>query len=294
MIEYANIPQMIEYQKRGIWPLNKYSKDGKTTFKNKIEDIIRILLNKGHIKSNYINNYVKVPTQVFRTGTRGWEYPWVMEILKNNLNNNSKILDCGCGISGFPLELNRNSFNAYGLDYFIGKKHKRKRYGLSDKYIKKHSTQVKFINGGIEKILLEDNLVDAVTCISVMEHVVIDHKEDKNFHLNGLLEMKRVLKPGGLLICTYDTILDKEVLYANKYGWGENGWYYKEDIEFLLLKGMKLFKEAPIPTREDILKAQDAFFISPDIYFAYGYGSGFEKFGAYHRLTSVGFVLQKV
>jgi len=293
MIEYARISQMIDYQKRGFWPLGKFSSTERTTFRSVLEDTTRIVLHKGPIKSTHMKHVVPVPTEVFRMGTRGWEYPWVAEIIKSSLSPGAKVLDCGCGVNGFPLQVRKSGFEAFGLDYFVGRSSERRGYGLPDSYIKKHSAHVKFLNGGMEKIPAENDSFDATTCISVMEHVVIGHKEDPSFHIQCLDEMARVLRPGGLMICTYDTILDAKAVYGGKHGWGKEGWFYKSDIEHLLGQGMEMLEDRSIFSREDILKDQDAFFIPPDFYFAFGYGSGFEDFGRYHRLTSVGFVLKK-
>jgi hypothetical protein len=49
----------------------------------------------------------------------------------------------------------------------------------------------------------------------------------------------------------------------------------------------------PILDRDAINGHEDTFFIPPDIYFSMKYGTGFEDYGAYHRLTSIGFVLVK-
>jgi len=294
VIEYAKISKMIEYQQRGIWPLDKFPSEHRLSLKQKIIDLLRIILNKGPLKSTHYKNVVNLPTECFRMGTRAWEYPWVLEILRQNIKSNSKVLDCGCGINGFPLILNKQGYKAMGLDYFVNNDSKNVGYGLPSKYVKKYSDKIEFINGGMESIPLGNNTIDAVTCISVMEHVVIEHKENPDFHLQCLREMYRVLKKNGILICTYDTILNKNVLFANKFGWGNEGWYYKEDIEYLIKLGMEPIVNSNIPTREEILKDEDAFFVPPDFYFAYGYGEGFEDYGKYHRLTSVGFALRKI
>jgi len=293
MVDYAKISKMIEYQKKGIWPLDKLPKEHKQSLKQKLSDILRIVISKGPVKSTHFHNVVNLPTECFRYGTRAWEYPWVLAVLKENVKPNLKVLDCGCGTNGFPLVLNRFGYKAIGLDYFVSDEPKNVGYGLTETYIKKNGDKIKFVNGGMEAIPLDDNTIDAITCISVMEHVVIAHKENPDFHLTCLKEMYRVLKPGGLLICTYDTILDRNVVFANKYGWGKEGWYYKDDIDYLFGLGMRQLNENAIPKREEIISDGDAFFIPPDFYFAYGYGSGFSDFGKYHRLTSLGFVLVK-
>ena len=95
---------------------------------------------------------------------------------------------------------------------------------------------------------------------------------------------------GGLLVCTYDTILNPDVVYRSPV-WGENGWWYSDDIDYT---GMALKDPCSRRySREDILLDQDTFFVPPDQYLAQGYGSGFDCFGPYHRMTSVGFALVK-
>ena len=293
MVEYAKISQMLAFQADRIWPLDQFGRTGKTGVKEKLKDILRILLNKGPIKHAHRKSMTGIATEVFRIGTRGWEYPWVISALNRNLAHGAFVLDCGCGVNGFPLVLSKLGYQANGLDYFVGKKFKREGYGLPDAYVKKHSGTINFLNGGMEAIPSEDNKFDAATCISVMEHVVITYKSDPAFHFKCLSEMVRVLKPGGLLICTYDTILDPEVNFANTPGWGKEGWSYLADVEYLKSIGMAPLSDKPMPSFETILSDPDSFFIPPDFYFSLGYGSGFEKYGTYQRLTSVGFILKK-
>jgi SAM-dependent methyltransferase len=254
MIDYARISKMLEYQEAQSWPL-------------------------------YIGD-----KNVFRRGTRGWEYPWVLEQLAG-LPKDAKILDCGCGTSGFVGELYQRNYKPTGLDFFVGDVQERPGYGLPTSYISKLQGKITFIDGGMVDIPADDNTFDAVTSISVMEHIIIDYKDNPSYHFKCLDEMKRVLKPGGLLICTYDTILNAKVVYGGTPEWGEQGWYYLDDIDYLDM-AMKL-PNAKRVTREDVMLAEDAFFVPPDLYFEHGYGSGFELFGSYHRLTSVGFALIK-
>jgi len=266
MIDYSRISKMSEYQKKKVWPLNDGSvgPDGES------------------------------PISVFRRGTRGWEYPWVLEQL-SDLPRGSKILDCGCGESGFVEELHNRDFRPTGLDTFQGDEQKRKWYGLTASYMKRLMGKATFIDATMGRIPRKDETFEAATCISVMEHIVIEKKDDPDYHFKCLAEMHRVLKVGGLLICTYDTILNRKVVFAERAEWGPEGWYYLQDIEYLIEKlGMSL--KAPGVRRfsvEDIMLDEDAFFVPPDLYLQLGYGSGFDHFGPYHRLTSVGFVMVK-
>jgi len=260
MFDYARISEMLKFQKLGIWPIGTPEA------------------------------FASGPFAVFRMGTRGWEYPWVLDQLEN-LPQKAIILDCGCGTSGFPMELFRRGYRPAGLDFFVGKTQKTQGYGITDSYIDSLRGKVEFINGNLPNIPAQDNTFDALTCISVMEHIVIEHRDDPGYQLRCLDEMKRVLKPGGLLICTYDTILNEKVVYSERPEWGKTGWHYLHDIEYLQMKP-KDHNMRPI-SREEIIMDEDAFFIPPDLYFEHGYGAGFDHFGPYHRLTSVGFALIK-
>src|SRR2546422_7381868 len=143
---------------------------------------------------------------------------------------------------------------------------------------------VMFVDGGAEAIPLDSGSIDIVVCLSVMEHVV--RRTEPKHHRSVLTEMKRVLRTGGLLICTYDTFINPKVVFAGIDEWGPDGWYYRDDIDFL---DMKLWDPAmPVVDRQTIDSNEDAFFVPPDFYLSMGYGTGFEEYGGYHRLTSTG------
>lgn len=283
MLDYARISKMLEYQNRLVWPLNRTRPGLKTL----LRDMSRLVCTRGPVSPI---SAAGPKYSVFRMGTRGWEYPWVQERL-STLPAGAMVLDCGCGMSGFPEELARQGFVPTGLDFFVGSQPKQQGYGITNRHIERLQGKVKFLNGTVEQIPADDSSFDAVTCISVMEHIVIENRHDPSVHQRCLDEMKRVLKLGGLLICTYDTILNPEVVYGGKDEWSPNGWYYLDDIDYLQMTfadpGTRRFE------RGEIALDEDAFFVSPDQYFFHEYGSGFEKFGEYHRLTSVGFALVK-
>lgn len=72
MIEYAKISKMLEFQRKKYWPLNKFALNTKYFNNNRFKDILRILLNKGPVKSPYIKSDINIPLEVFRMGTRGF------------------------------------------------------------------------------------------------------------------------------------------------------------------------------------------------------------------------------
>ena len=277
MIDYARISTMIKYEEENRWPICEQNMLKKHGIKKNIILIAKKLLG---IKDRYI---------VFNLGTRGWEYPWVMEKITTNVSKNARILDCGCGTSLFPLKLSEMGYDVYGLDFFV--ESTKQGYGIPSAHRRKYGNKVTFIDGDAHKIPLESKYFDVLTCISVMEHIVIEHNTNPQYHIQCLKEMKRVLKPNGLLICTYDTFLDPRVVFSDINGWSGEGWYYLHDIEILK---MKLLKSDLVVTKKDILSDEDTFYIGPKDFFNYGYGTGFNiKPKKYYRMTSVGFVLIK-
>ena len=289
MFDYARISTMLRYEKSGVYPWSPL-KGG--FLPQKVQDVARILINKGPIRKPYISrNNSLGASGIFRHGTRGWEYPWTIEML-TYAPKGALILDCGCGQSQLLNELSIRGFRMVGLDCFItDREFKQGKDGVTTSFRNKMKSKVQFLNGGMSEIPAEDNSFDVVTCISVMEHVVISTRKDKGYHFKCLEEMRRVLKPGGLLICTYDTILNKKAVYGGTLEWGEEGWYYADDIEYLQMQFVK--PEQRVVSRQEILEDEDAFFIPPDIYFQLGFGQGLALSDTFHRLTSVGFALVK-
>jgi SAM-dependent methyltransferase len=223
---------------------------------------------------------------VFRCGTRAWEYPWTLDVLARQKPRQS-VLDVGCGSSEFLFQYVERGFEVIGLDHIRSAAHPQSE--LRPEFVAEWSHTVRFVDGGAEAIPLDSGSVDVVVCLSVMEHIV--RREEPGYHRKILAEMKRVLRKGGFLIGTYDTFINPKVVFAGVGGWGDKGWYYPDDIAFL---DMALWDPStPILDRDAINCHEDTFFIPPDIYFSMKYGTGFEDYGAYHRLTSIGFVLVK-
>ena len=277
MLDYARISKMREYANHPFFDFQKAHYSIEEKFKTKIKKILSLL----PITDLRIQNDKTLMNLRYR-GTRAWEYPWVAEQITSKVKENSKILDAGCGTSLFPCYLSQLGYDVYGLDRFVEKS--KDGYGIDRKHRKKYGRIVKFINGDMGKIPFPDNYFDVVYNISVMEHIVIEGRGDLNLHKKCLSELKRVLKPSGLSISTYDTFLDKSVCF---------GWDFVDDILFLDMKldmdvnNLKHF-------REKIIYDEDTFYIPPDLFFYQGYGKGMniEK-NTYYKMTSIGYVLKK-
>src|SRR5207237_1546339 len=71
------------------------------------------------------------------------------------------------------------------------------------------AASVRFIEGVLQKIPLADDSFDAVCCISVLEHT--------GNYGEILDEFARVLRPGGLLVITFDLSLDGKFELAKEH-----------------------------------------------------------------------------
>jgi len=102
------------------------------------------------------------------------------EKMKKIFTEKKVIIDIGGGLRADPTRNNRKKENAW-LDEYI----KKTEYQVLDKVPDYHPD----IIGDIHNLPLKDSSVDAVICISVLEHVEEPQRAVK--------EMHRVLKPGG-------------------------------------------------------------------------------------------------
>jgi len=287
LFDFAKISTMKRYSETGKWPLSipfllksHYDIRVKTTLNGLLKKIPFFKKAPIHVLPFYYCG------SLFRCGTRPWEYPWVLEALEH-CPKGGTVLDVGCGSSEFLFQYLDRGLSVIGLDRIRSSEFPTSE--LSSEFVRKWESHIKFLNSDALNIPLDGNSIDAVVCISVMEHII--KSDDPSFHKKTFDEMKRILKPGGILIMTCDTFINPLVVFKGKCSWGEEGWSYAADIDYL---GMRLLKpEMPIISKKLIDADEDTFFIPPDMYFDMKYGTGFELFGPYHRMTSIGYVLVK-
>jgi ubiquinone/menaquinone biosynthesis C-methylase UbiE len=144
------------------------------------------------------------------------------ESMKKIFTEGSLVVDIGGGLRTDPSRNNRKKENAW-LDPYIAKVD----FKILDKVADYHPDIV----GDIHDLPFEDNSVDAIICVSVLEHVEEPQKAVK--------EMHRVLKPGG-----YCYIYAPFLFYYHPV----NGYY--EDYYRFTLDGMRYltrdFKEVEV------------------------------------------------
>ena len=139
----------------------------------------------------------------FKLWSRRWEYPFaagrVIDFCRHRFGESPiKILDAGSGVTYFP--------------YYICDKIQRAQliccdYDTSYQQIfdeinvaEPQPPRVTFLQAMLQKLPIEDESLDAICCISVLEHTdnygeIVD-------------EFCRVLRPGGAFVLTFDLSLD--------------------------------------------------------------------------------------
>lgn len=120
--------------------------------------------------------------------SRKAEYQYVFD----QIENEKKILDAGCGITFFPFFL-KTKFSDIELDLVDYTKSTKKFF---------NKTNFNYINSDLNNLKISDSLYDIVYCISTLEHI--------KSYKTALKELHRILKPNGKLILTFDVSFSDE------------------------------------------------------------------------------------
>lgn len=131
---------------------------------------------------------------VCRWPFRRLEYTFALDALVRHVVPGGTVLDAGAGVTPFGHALAHLGYTAYACDFDrslmerLSRGEAERIYGSKVDYRWQDLTQVDYA----------DETFDAVTCISVLEHIPapVDQK--------AVAELVRVLKPGGLLALTVD------------------------------------------------------------------------------------------
>jgi SAM-dependent methyltransferase len=138
----------------------------------------------------------------FRLWSRRWEYPFVTRrVIQFAQQQNSdaafRVLDAGSGVTFFPYYLRKEIPRAEITCFDSNNTYHPMFAAVNDTM---GESKVKFVEGLLQKLPFENDSFDAVCCISVLEHTG---------NYNEILdEFARVLRPGGLLVLTFDLSLD--------------------------------------------------------------------------------------
>lgn len=147
------------------------------------------------------------------SNTRSYKWSWVMDFL-DSLKTDSIVYDLGCG-NGRNMD--------HGTLKFIGIDNCESFVSICK------SKNFSVINSNITKIPLNNNSADAIICIAVFHH--LSSQENR---IKSLLEMKRLIKPGGkILISTWSINQPQKTRRSfNSYGnnivlWNSYGNVYE-------------------------------------------------------------------
>lgn len=137
-------------------------------------------------KKSFVYNRVWIKNS-FLHFSRKAEYQFVFE----QVEENKKILDAGCGITFFPLFL-ESKFKNINIDLVDFS-------NSTEKYYK--NTKFNFIKSNLEDLEILDAEYDLIYCISTLEHI-------ENYN-KVVEELYRILKPNGKLVLTFDISFSK-------------------------------------------------------------------------------------
>jgi SAM-dependent methyltransferase len=139
----------------------------------------------------------KWPINPLMTWSRCWEYPYILYHIrkwrKNNIGFQPTVVDLGCGVTFMPFSIARENCAVIGVD--IDPVAERDLCEAANIITASPgSVSFKLTNG--ESLPFQDNAIDAIYCISVLEHIADPCKTIK--------EVARVIKKGGLFVLTID------------------------------------------------------------------------------------------
>jgi len=178
--------------------LSLYSSTQREAFLSVLEDICETC----SVEPQPISKHTYGECRTYIHATKQWEYPYAVSKLAD-LPVSAKIADIGSGRGMLAWYFAEKGYDVttYDINYAWDP---RKERDIEHRFIQFARTKGFTVGfGSVFNIPAEDNTFDAVTCISVVEHVPF-----KRF---AIKEMMRVLKPGGKLIITYDMVLASEI-----------------------------------------------------------------------------------
>jgi len=134
--------------------------------------------------------------RVCRWPFRQLEYSFALEALLNHLRPGDRYLDAGCGVTPLAHVIANSGVRAEACDG-----DQREIEALRDlKPETIYGSYVNFSAQDLTQLGYPNGSFDAISCISVLEHIPAPHDQQ------ALRELWRVLKPGGLMVLTVDFI----------------------------------------------------------------------------------------
>ena len=147
-----------------------------------------------------ISEHIYGPGRTYIHASKQWEYPYALEHINSLGSGPLRIADVGGGrgMLAWYMAQKGHAVTVYDINYLCAGKGNADVENQYIQFARDKGFEADF--GSIFNIPAEDDSFDVVTCISVVEHIL--WKE------YAVLEMLRVLKPGGKLILTYDLVMN--------------------------------------------------------------------------------------
>ncbi|KKP27208.1 MAG: hypothetical protein UR15_C0037G0002 [Parcubacteria group bacterium GW2011_GWA2_31_28] len=116
-------------------------------------------------------------------------HPLNVKLLTKHITNKGKILDLGCGSGLFTIPLAKKGCNVVACDITEESLKQLKRYAKKEDV----EDKITIVHGDATKLKFRNNEFDKITMFFILEHL------NKNERIKALKEVRRILKPGGLL-----------------------------------------------------------------------------------------------
>ena len=134
--------------------------------------------------------------------SRRWEYPFaaerILEFCEARAGNPVRLLDAGSGVTYLPFFLCERAANLTAVCCDSNIAYGRMIASISDE--RGLSSRIRFEQGTLQRLPEPDGSIDAVCCLSVLEHT--------SDYASIIGEFARVLRTGGLLLLSFDISLD--------------------------------------------------------------------------------------
>jgi len=233
---------------------------------------------RGSVLKKMIQN--NVPFASYDTWLKGWAHAWPVALLETP--RGSRVLDVGCGTTPYYASyFAQQGCEAHAMDAAYEPTGMKKGWGITAETIEKNPNITFHLGLAGQKVGPEKHF-DLITCISTIEHIydstfTLD-PENPMRHVDALQDMLRMLKPGGVLVLTYDFFLNDMPHWR--------GWDYLADIQMLELSGISLLtRKRLLRSRTYIYNHEDTLFMQPE---------GILSFSDdYLRSTSIGMIFRK-
>jgi 2-polyprenyl-3-methyl-5-hydroxy-6-metoxy-1,4-benzoquinol methylase len=157
--------------------------------------------------------------------TRAFEYPWCHRAA--SIRPGLRVVELGAGASGFQFVLAAEGCDVTAVDPLIeppGGEHWTFTEQDFQRVNRAFGGRVRFHKKFLQDVALPEGSIDRVFCVSVIEHI----PDAPAMEL--VKEIRRILKPGGLLIATIDLFLDCAP-FTNK---ASNDWGWNTDVRRLV------------------------------------------------------------